>query len=251
MNIRHAILGSGECWQAKETTTHVRTQAVRAKWGHYVRGTILLIGCVALSFFALGIAGPSYKRANAADLLDAWINVFSFSEFDISSVVNTTNTTNTGVNYAQTIEGTHKGRRLRFYIQRSTVGFNVLFSEKAVARSFRIDRSDASNFRKIKVRGGRGASVDHRGCRLIQSGLYGNAHNSDGFEFVIFSSTCGDGDQLAAFLAKVRPATRESNSADLALYKPASQSRQPTSAKIDSDRGVGGYTGFVQPFTGG
>lgn len=167
---------------------------------------------------SLAVFGVPSNRASAADLADAWINVFSVPDFNISSVVNGTNTTSTGRHQSQIIDGTHNGQRLRFYIQRSQIGFtDVLLSEKSVARLFEVERSDVSDYRKVKIRGGRGASVVHQGCRLILVGMFGTARIHDAYEYAIFASTCGDGDQLAAFLTKIRLASRERNAADIAL----------------------------------
>lgn len=176
-----------------------------------------------LALASVVIAAPA--SAQAADIYDAWINVFEPKTFVITSVVTETKYDGGDQLEIQTIKGTSAGRTLQLRLQRfaGSSGFLAAFDPSgldnnsrnaaALIRAFKLKEAEASNFQTLSSRHGRGATIDYQGCRVVMFGYRGTGENNT-FEILVDGFDCGNKDAVTTYFEKtVQRSSRATNMA--------------------------------------
>lgn len=176
-----------------------------------------------LALAAMVAAAPA--SAQAADIYDAWINVFEPKTFQITSVVTEVNYSGGNQIDIQTIKGSSGGRNVQWRLQRSYGSSGIMASfdpsrldndsrnAASMIRAFKLNEAEASNFRSLNSRSGRGASIDYRGCRLLLFGFKGTGQGTS-FELLIDGFDCGNKDNFSAYFEQtIQKSDRTANMA--------------------------------------
>ncbi len=95
--------------------------------------------------------------------IDAWINVFRVPEVAIHKK-----------GHPHSSSG-QLGPDFTIDVGRSRVGFGIRFEKSAIADDWRKQVPNATNYHRIKFRGGEGSSIDaENGCRYATVGIRGS-----------------------------------------------------------------------------
>ncbi len=189
-----------------------------------------------LALAAMVATAPASARA--ADIYDAWINVFEIPNVSIGLLSNETRYNDGGQQELQIIKGTSQGRLFQINLQRTYGSSSVLPSydsapvdnatrnAKGMAARFKLPEGEVREFQQISGRGGRGATIDRGNCRFGFFGFRGNATGS-GFEIIVDGMSCGDKAAFSNYLAQT--IARSDRAANLAA-RAASAAPAPASA---------------------